>query len=77
MSTNELSKLNHRSNLAQWQISLTSPPSFPAIIPCALPLALEEQAAESKPALVLRSESWTVEVAADCSPELLRLPCAR
>ena len=49
---------------------------LPAVIPCTAPLVpvQHEQAGSSaSPLLVLRGKSWTVEVAAGCDPELLRL----
>ncbi len=117
MSLTELSKLNHRKNLAQWQqlvqecrqsgmtvkawwaqngISEKSyyyrqkkvweaaqqqkmvqealrQAALPAIIPCAAPITTAPSDVIQTPALVLRSATWTVEVAADCEPELLRL----
>lgn len=46
---------------------------LPAIIPCALPLVSERQESAVTPALVLRSQTWTLEVNPGCDPELLRL----
>ena len=51
----------------------SSQPALPAIIPCAAPLASAGQESRAAPALIMRSETWTVEVAAGCDPELLRL----
>ena len=51
----------------------SSQPALPAIIPCAAPLASAGQESAAAPALIMRSEIWTVEVAAGCDPELLRL----
>ena len=51
----------------------SSQPALPAIIPCAAPLASAGQESAAAPALIMRSETWTVEVAAGCDPELLRL----
>ena len=50
-----------------------SQPSLPAIIPCAAPIAPAGQGSAAAPAIVLRSGTWTVEVAAGGDPELLRL----
>lgn len=50
-----------------------SQPSLPIIIPCAAPIASADQGSAAAPALVLRSGTWTVEAAAGCDPELLRL----
>jgi hypothetical protein len=47
--------------------------ALPAIIPCAAPLASGGAEPAAAPALILRSDTWTVEVAAGCDPELLRL----
>lgn len=47
--------------------------SLPAIIPCAPPLVSERQAPAATPSLVLRSQTWTLEVTPGCDPELLRL----
>lgn len=117
MSSTELSKHNHCTNLAQWQQLVydcrhsgktvkawcaengvseksyyyrqrkvweatqsetvsrvsSSQSALPAIIPCAAPLAAAGQETAAAPALVLRRGAWTVEVAAGCDPELLRL----
>ena len=117
MSLVELSKLNHRKNLVQWQQLVqdcrqsgmtvrawyaqngiseksyyyrqkkvwdaaqqqkleqdaTATTELPAIIPCAPPIEPVTEELRHAPALVLRSANWTVEVAADCNPELLRL----
>lgn len=122
MSSNERSKLNHRTNLTYWQQLVydcrnsgmtvkawcaehgiseksyyyrqrkvweaaaqaeqesrevaTQQPTVPAIIPCSPPIALEQQEPESfvsTPVMVLRNSTWTVDVNADCNPELLRL----
>ena len=50
-----------------------SHPALPAIIPCAAPIAPAGKESTVAPALVLRRGAWTVEVAAGCDPELLRL----
>ncbi len=47
--------------------------ALPAIIPCSRPLPLAHEDSARTPALVLRNQNWTVEVAAECDPELLRL----
>ena len=52
---------------------LSTQQTLPAIIPCAAPIASAGQESGVAPALVLRSGTWTVEVAAGCDPELLRL----
>ncbi len=44
-----------------------------AIIPCARPLVSEQQEPVAAAVFVLRSDTWTVEVNADCDLELLRL----
>jgi len=51
----------------------SSQPSLPAIIPCAAPIASAGQESTAVPALILRNDAWTVEVAAGCDPELLRM----
>lgn len=50
-----------------------SQPALPAIIPYAPPITSAGREPAAAPALVLRSDTWTVEVAAGCDPELLRL----
>ena len=52
---------------------LSPQPAVPAIIPCAAPIAPAGKESTVAPALVLRRGAWTVEVAAGCDPELLRL----
>ena len=46
---------------------------LPAIIPCAAPLATTKPDAVQSPALILRSQIWTLEVNPGCDPKLLRL----
>ena len=49
---------------------------LPAVIPCTAPLVSVQHdlaGSSASPSLVLRGKSWTVEVAAGCDPELLRL----
>lgn len=46
--------------------------TLPSIIPCVAPIATAT-VQHHAPALVLRSDKWTVEVNAGCDPELLRL----
>ena len=50
-----------------------NPTSLPAIIPCAQPLVSQHSESAKTPALVLRSQTWTLEVNLGCDPELLRL----
>ena len=45
----------------------------PVIIPCASLLASTQQEPVTAPAIVLRNETWTVEVNGGCDPELLQL----
>ncbi|MGI6634150.1 MAG: IS66 family insertion sequence element accessory protein TnpA [Christensenellales bacterium] len=52
---------------------LSPQPAVPTIIPCAAPIAPAGKESTVAPALVLRRGAWTVEVAAGCDPELLRL----
>ena len=66
-------KTLNREALAQGSVSNAE---LPAVIPCTAPLvSVQHDLAGSSvsPSLVLRGKSWTVEVAAGCDPELLRL----
>lgn len=51
----------------------SNPTTLPTIIPCAQPLVSQHPEPATTPALVLRSQAWTVEVNPGCDPELLRL----
>jgi len=67
-----------RERESQPETGLASPgpsnqASLPAIIPCALPLVSEGQEPAATPALVLRSQTWSLEVNPGCDPDLLRL----
>ena len=50
---------------------------LPAIIPCALPLVSERQESAVTPALVLRSQTWTLEVNPAVTRSCCAWPCAR
>lgn len=50
-----------------------NPTSLPAIIPCAPAVVSQHPEPATIPALILRSQTWTVEVNPGCDPELLRL----
>ena len=66
-------KTLNRETLVQGSVSNSE---LPAVIPCTAPLVSVQHdlaGSSASPSLVLRGKSWTVEVAAGCDPELLRL----
>ena len=71
-------KATQREGQSRQETTLPTPgtarqSALAAIIPCARPLVPEQQEPVAAPALVLRSDTWTVEVHAGCDQDLLRL----